>query len=180
MREIFEFHLPKRFVVGTVGIAEERDFFLQAKSDTKLPTIALASGQADVLAQGLDRILDELLKMGIQVPIADPGDLDLEPLETPIDVEFEAQSMGLAWNEMTSLITLEIHGEWDSDEIPDVESDEMDGPTCLRVRLNLWQAREFVARTKRILAFGAKPCQFCQLPVEPEGHVCPRANGYRR
>ena len=58
-----------------------------------------------MLAQGLDRILDELLKMGINVPIADPGDLDLEPLNKPIEVEFDAQSMGLAWNEMTELIT---------------------------------------------------------------------------
>ncbi|MEI7647105.1 MAG: DUF3090 domain-containing protein, partial [Actinomycetes bacterium] len=23
-------------------------------------------------------------------------------------------------------------------------------------------------------------CPFCSLPLDSEGHVCPRANGYRR
>ncbi len=180
MRELFEFHLPERFIVGTVGTDEERDFFVQAKSKDLLVTISLEAGQCDVLAQGLDRILDELLKMGIDAPIAEPGDLDLEPLNSPIENEFPAQSMGLAWNEVSKLITLEIHGPWDSEDIPDVEENPEEGPACLRVRLNLHQARAFVSRTNRILAFGGKPCQFCQLPLEPSGHVCPRANGYRR
>jgi len=99
MREVFEFHLPKRFVVGTVGPVDEREFFIQAKDDKRLVTIALEDTQADVLSQGLDRILDELLKMGVDVPISDPPDLDLEALSQPIDLEFGAQSMGLAWNE---------------------------------------------------------------------------------
>lgn len=180
MREVFEFNLPNRFVIGTVGLMEDRDFFLQAKDDSRIITISLAQGQADVLAQGLDRILDELLRMGIQVPAFEPGDIDLEPLSAPIDTEFQAQSMGLAWNELTQLITLEIHGEWDSDEIPDVESDDIEGPPCLRVRINLKQAREFISRTRRVLATGSKPCQFCQMSIEPDGHICPRANGYRR
>jgi uncharacterized repeat protein (TIGR03847 family) len=180
MRELFEIHLPKRFIVGTVGDLDDRDFFIQAKDDARLVTISLEAGQCDVLAQGLDRILDELIKMGINVPIADPGDLDLEPLNKPIEVEFDAQSMGLAWNEMTELITLEIHGPGESQDIPDVDENPLDGPPCLRVRLSLDQARAFVARTNRILAFGAKPCQFCQMPIEPRGHICPRANGYRR
>ncbi len=180
MREIFEFNLPDRFVIGTIGLADDRDFFLQAKNENNLVTISLAQGQADVLAQGLDRILDELLKMGVSVPVNEPGDLDLEPLNTPIEVEFEAQSIGLAWNEMTRLVTLEIHGEWESEDIPDVESDDIEGPPCLRVRIDLNQAREFVSRTRRVLSFGAKPCQFCQMPIEPQGHICPRANGYRR
>jgi uncharacterized repeat protein (TIGR03847 family) len=180
MREVFEFHLPSRFVVGTVGPVDEREFFIQAKDDKRLVTIALEDTQADVLSQGLDRILDELLKMGMDVPVSDPPDLDLEALSQPIDLEFGAQSMGLAWNELTQLVTLEINGEWHSEDIPDVESDEPDGPPCLRVRLSLKQARAFVVRTNRILAFGAKPCQYCQLPLEPAGHICPRANGYRR
>jgi hypothetical protein len=24
------------------------------------------------------------------------------------------------------------------------------------------------------------PCPFCGIPIDPNGHLCPRSNGYRR
>jgi hypothetical protein len=30
----------------------------------------------------------------------------------------------------------------------------------------------------RICASGRPPCFLCGLPINPEGHVCPRANGH--
>jgi hypothetical protein len=27
---------------------------------------------------------------------------------------------------------------------------------------------------------GREPCPFCGSPLDPTGHVCPRANGFRR
>ena len=32
----------------------------------------------------------------------------------------------------------------------------------------------------REVAAGRPPCPFCGDPLDPSGHVCPRANGYRR
>jgi hypothetical protein len=31
-----------------------------------------------------------------------------------------------------------------------------------------------------VIAAGRQPCPFCGLPINPEGHLCARANGYRR
>ena len=181
VRELYEFDTPDRFVVGTVGQPGERAFYLQATKQRRTITVAIEKGQARVLADGLSRILDELHRSGLNVPMFEPGDLDLEPLTQPIDPEFHAQSMGLAWNEDAQLLTLEVHDEAeDPSTIPDVEDDPDDGPACLRVRLNLHQARSFISRTQKVVAAGRQPCSFCQLPLEPTGHICPRSNGYLR
>jgi uncharacterized repeat protein (TIGR03847 family) len=50
----------------------------------------------------------------------------------------------------------------------------------LRVRATLRQTVAFVERARRVVAAGRPPCPFCQQPLEPRGHICPRANGYRR
>jgi len=31
-----------------------------------------------------------------------------------------------------------------------------------------------------VVAAGRPPCPLCGLPLDPDGHVCPRQNGYRR
>ena len=181
MRRVFEFDDPQRFVVGTVGQPGERQFFIQAVKAQRVTTVALEKNQAQVLADGLDRILDELHRSGASVPLLPPGDLDLEPLTAPIDPEFSAYSMGLAWNEGDHKLVLEIHDEdTEGSDIPEVEEDSDSGPDCLRVRLSPLQARAFVERTMRVVAAGRKPCPFCQLPLDPTGHICPRSNGYRR
>jgi uncharacterized repeat protein (TIGR03847 family) len=48
------------------------------------------------------------------------------------------------------------------------------------VRLNGAAARAFVKRAQAVVAAGRPPCPLCSLPLDPEGHVCPRQNGYRR
>jgi uncharacterized repeat protein (TIGR03847 family) len=41
-------------------------------------------------------------------------------------------------------------------------------------------ARAFIARALRVVAAGRPPCPLCSLPLDPEGHICPRQNGHRR
>ena len=50
----------------------------------------------------------------------------------------------------------------------------------LVVRIAPTVARDFVARSMALVAAGRPACPFCQQPIDPEGHICPRANGYRR
>jgi uncharacterized repeat protein (TIGR03847 family) len=178
MRILYEFTEPNRFIVGTVGLPGERAFYLQVSNLKTTVSVAIEKGQASVLANGLEKLLDDLHRMGHEVPMIEPGDLDLEPLSLPVDAEFVAYSMGLAWNAETELLTLEVHAE--SDEIPDVEENPESGPECLRVRINLQQARSFISRTQKVVAAGRPVCSFCQYPIDPQGHVCPRSNGFRR
>ena len=50
----------------------------------------------------------------------------------------------------------------------------------LRVSLAGAAARAFAKRALAVVSAGRPPCPFCANPLDPDGHVCPRANGYRR
>ncbi|MFZ9498323.1 MAG: DUF3090 family protein [Polynucleobacter sp.] len=41
-------------------------------------------------------------------------------------------------------------------------------------------AAAFAQRSKAVVNAGRLPCPFCGIPIDPRGHLCPRANGYRR
>ncbi|NDA88976.1 MAG: DUF3090 family protein, partial [Actinobacteria bacterium] len=46
--------------------------------------------------------------------------------------------------------------------------------------LKINQIKGFCDRANLVVNAGRPACPFCALPVDPLGHLCPRANGYRR
>lgn len=62
----------------------------------------------------------------------------------------------------------------------DGEGDGFDTGAVMRVVLAPAVARAFAQRCARAVEGGRPSCPFCGLPLEPSGHICPRANGYRR
>ena len=50
----------------------------------------------------------------------------------------------------------------------------------LRVVLDPPAARAFARRCGAVVSAGRPSCPFCGQPLDPTGHICPRANGYRR
>jgi uncharacterized repeat protein (TIGR03847 family) len=60
------------------------------------------------------------------------------------------------------------------------ESDEIEADEVIVVKLTPSYARDFVARAQALVAAGRPSCPFCLQPMDPHGHICPRANGYRR
>jgi uncharacterized repeat protein (TIGR03847 family) len=46
----------------------------------------------------------------------------------------------------------------------------------LRVELTRGQALAFAGRAAELMASGRPSCRFCGLPIDPEGHPCPRMN----
>lgn len=161
-------------MVGTVGEPGARTFFLQARSGGRINAVVLEKEQAALLA---DRLLGLLTE--VSAPLGE-GPRDDAPLETPIEADFRASALGLGWNGETERVVIEAHADTENEvDIPDLE-DDGDGPDTLRVRLSAPAARAFAARTQAVVAAGRPPCPFCQLPLDPAGHICPRANGYRR
>ena len=55
------------------------------------------------------------------------------------------------------------------------EDEEID---LVRVRLEPRRALAFAARALEVVAGGRLPCPFCGQPLNPEGHICVRRNGY--
>ena len=184
-RQVFAFDPPERFVAGTVGQPGERTFFLQAKVGERVTSVALEKIQVAALAERLTQLLDEVRRRigdEANVPPAPPPDIDdVAPLDTPLLEEFRVGTLALAWDTDDNRVVIEAHAQTEAEEQAEIEplSDDEDGPDVLRVRITPSQARAFVKRAERVVAAGRPPCPFCGLPLDPEGHVCPRSNGHR-
>jgi len=180
-RQMFFFDRPERFVAGTVGQPGERTFYLQARGDGRVVSVALEKVQVSLLADRLEELLDEVRRqLGEDLP-DDVESTDTEPLASPVDEEFRVGAMGLAWDGDEHLVVIEAQaaGEEPADE-ETILADVEDGPDALRVRITAEEARSFVHRARRVIAAGRPPCPLCGQPLERDGHICPRQNGYRR
>ncbi len=182
-RQVFLFDPPERFVAGTVGQPGDRTFYLQATGGGRTVSVALEKTQVSVLAARLEELLEEVRRRGgADVPVVAPRELeDTAPLDAPVEEEFRVAGMGLAWDGEDDVVVIEAlaPAAEDAEEVEPL-SDAEEGPDALRVRLRTDMARAFIVRAQRVVAAGRPPCPLCALPLDPEGHVCPRQNGHRR
>jgi uncharacterized repeat protein (TIGR03847 family) len=189
-RQIFTFDPPDRFVAGTVGEPGSRTFFLQATAGDRTTSVALEKQKVSVLAERVEALLDEVVRRTggeASVPAITPAEVeDTAPLTPPIEEEFRVGTMALAWDGDDEVVVIEAQAvteddgtEEGEDDLPLIEDDE-EGPPLLRVRLSGAAARAFAKRATAVVSAGRPPCPFCGGPLDASGHVCPRANGYRR
>jgi uncharacterized repeat protein (TIGR03847 family) len=168
----------ERFTVGTVGVPGDRTFFLQVRSGNLLLSTSLEKSQVAALSERLNYMLKEIRLVH---PLAPRPALvsDSLPLENPVLDEFRVGSIAIFYDEATEKIQVDLRelnlNSDDEDEIeinPEVE--------VIRLFITPSQAKTFHDRAELVIAAGRQPCPFCGLPINPEGHLCARANGYRR
>src|SRR3712207_6089743 len=112
MAVVHRYDPPERFVAGTVGPPGQRTFFLQARSGNRITSVALEKQQVAVLAERVDALLDEVMRgeggAGLVPAVAPTALEDSGPLEQPIDEEFRAGTMTLAWDPEDGRIVIEV------------------------------------------------------------------------
>jgi uncharacterized repeat protein (TIGR03847 family) len=189
---VHRFDPPERFIAGTVGEPGQRAFFLQARSGARVTSVGLEKQQVQILGERIDELLDELLSAGgvaSTIPAITPLDqVDNGPLDQPLVEEFRAGTITLSWDaedervviEVFPVVEVEVPIETDEDDLVDLPIDEPEPDELFVVRLTPTQARVFATRAGSVVQAGRPSCQFCGGPVDPSGHLCPRANGYRR
>jgi uncharacterized repeat protein (TIGR03847 family) len=189
---VHRFDPPERFVAGTVGEPGQRTFFLQAREGLRVTSVALEKQQVEILGERIDELLDELMSAGgiaSVIPAITPVEqVDNGPLEQPIVEEFRAGTITLSWDaedervvvEVFPVIEVAVPIEADEDDLVDLPIDEPEPEELFVVRLTPAQARVFATRAASVVSAGRPACQFCGGPVDPAGHLCPRANGFRR
>jgi uncharacterized repeat protein (TIGR03847 family) len=189
---VHRFDPPERFIAGTVGEPGQRTFFLQARSGARVTSVALEKQQVEILGERIDELLDELLTAGgvaSVIPAITPIDeVDTAPLEQPIVEEFRAGTITLSWDAEDERVVVEVFPvvevivpiEADEDELVDLPIDEPEPDELFVVHLTPVLARVFATRAASVVSAGRPPCQFCGGPVDAAGHLCPRANGFRR
>jgi uncharacterized repeat protein (TIGR03847 family) len=187
-RQIYVYDPPERVIIGTVGQPGDRTFFLQARDATQLTSVVLEKVQVAALAERLEQLLDEIVRLSggtAAVPAVIPDDLvDTGLLDQPIVEDFRAGALGLGWDPSDERVVIEaqqfVEGAPESPDDPELlTDDDAEGPDVLRVRMTGAVARAFAKRALSLVAAGRPPCQFCGMPLDPEGgHVCARSNGH--
>jgi uncharacterized repeat protein (TIGR03847 family) len=181
---------PERFIAGTVGEPGQRTFFLQARAGNRLTSVALEKQQVQILGERMEELLDELTEAGApDIPEAIAPELsDNGPLDQPIEEEFRAGTITLSWDSTDQRVVVEVFPvieveqpvPVDEEGLLEMPIDPPDPEELFVVRLPPLMARAFAARAASVVAAGRAPCPFCGGPMDPEGHLCPRANGFRR
>jgi uncharacterized repeat protein (TIGR03847 family) len=179
-RRRFIFDSPDRFVAEAMGQPGHRTFYLQAAQGRRIVTVVLEKSQVAVLAERLGELLREVEGRGGAMP----GGIDTtrsKGLDEPVVEAFRVGGMTLTWDGSSEVVVVEAREVVDADsaeEDDDDSDDAEDGPDLLRVRLSAPAVRGFIARATEVLGAGRLPCPLCGQPLNPEGHICPRRNGY--
>jgi len=187
----FIFDTPDRYLAAAIGEPGHREFYLQAGRGRNVVTVALEKAQVAALAERLHELLEEVSERGVELPVGVEA-IEGTGLQQPIVEAFRVGSMTLGWDgeraavliEARSLTAEEVQAAMSAGVTPDEDGDDDDEPAntesadVLQVHLSPTAVRGFVAQAVRVIEAGRPPCPLCGLPLNPEGHICPRRNGY--
>jgi uncharacterized repeat protein (TIGR03847 family) len=161
----FELPDPLVFTTGTVGEPGQRVFYLQGQGEGIVVTLKLEKQQVAALADYLEGLLEDL-------PAIDPAGVPtLLELVDPVIAEWTVGTLAVAWDDGADrflLVAEELVAAEEGEPEPDAAN--------ARFRLTREQVAAFVTRARALVAAGRPPCQFCGLPLDPDGHACPRMN----
>lgn len=155
----FDFANPDFFVAGAVGEPGARVFYLQAGQDGTVVALRCEKQHVAALAHHLDELFADL-------PPTAP-DPHSRALHEPVETTWVLGSLAFGFDAEGDRIVI-IASEL-TDEPPGNEA---------RFAITRGQAASLIATTEELLA-GSRPlCRICGLPMNPDGHVCPRSNGH--
>ena len=177
-RIIYRHQPATRFIVSTIGDPGERQFFIQVKSADGLNSVTLEKTQVIALSARFEELIKELRRgqLASAAALNAPAISDDQPMELPIDEDFQVGIIGITWE--NGLVVVNIQAASQDDELV---LDDIDyGPDLLIASLRISQVKGFCERATALVNAGRPACPFCGLPIDPLGHLCPRANGYRR
>jgi uncharacterized repeat protein (TIGR03847 family) len=169
---------------GAVGVPGRRTFYLQARANTRSVTLRCEKQQVAAIAQYLRRALKHL-----PIPEGQPPRNMMSLLE-PLDEAFVLGAVALEFDRSGDNFVLHLREFAQPDIDDDDEDDDMDDDRPfdsddddddqsgghVRVSLSRAQAMAFCDHTERVVSAGRPDCIYCERPIDPDGHFCPRMN----
>ena len=162
MSSSFEIPRVDHLTAGAVGPPGKRVFYLQARSGEQVVSLRLEKQQVAALVAYL---------AGMLADMPPPGEIPSTGMDLiePIVAEWVVASLGVTYDEEADRVVIL------AEELVE------EGQEAARARITA--TREQVAalsvRGAEAVAAGRPPCPLCGLPLDPEGHTCPRLNGHR-
>jgi uncharacterized repeat protein (TIGR03847 family) len=166
----FDLPSPDVFTAGTVGPPGQRVFYLQARDGDLIITVRCEKQQVAALADYFDGLLDDLEPAAIAVPTE-----ALELVE-PIVPIWTVGQIGVAYDDKDDRVVVVLEELVVGDDAAEADEPSTEATDTVRVQLTRAQVSSFIQCSRELVAAGRPPCRFCGLPVDPEGHPCPRMN----
>jgi uncharacterized repeat protein (TIGR03847 family) len=158
MGDSYDFPDAEVFWPGAEGPPGQRVFFLAGGADDEMVYLGCEKQQVAALGEYLLALLEDLSP-------------DVEPAKghgdvTPLPFQWDVGEIGVAYDEPGDRIVVvlkELAGEGDK-------------PATARFCFTRARAKAFARFALELVARGRPDCRYCGLPIDAEGHVCPRMN----
>ncbi len=167
MTAFFEFEEVDAFTAGTIGRPGERVFYLQARAGRQRLAVRCEKQQVAAIVQYLRRVLVDL------PPAEDRPMGGALELATPVDEVFVLGPIGLGYDRSNDRIVVQLEELVPTDDDGEPIADDHGQ---MRIYVSRSQASAFCEHADEIVAAGRPNCQWCTLPIDPDGHACPRMN----
>jgi len=147
-----------------IGRPGQRRFRLIVRGEYLAASIWMEKEQLAGIGEWLDQMVERLDR-------EQPPEPDVEPLpfSDAFDIDFRASQIGLGYVEEEGLFAVHVFDEAGSAGAP-----------AFRCLLSRGQGRVLSRKIASVVAAGRPICPLCNLPMDPDGHVCPRSNGHQR
>ena len=163
----------------TFGEPGHRTFQLAGESGAAYCAVWLEKEQLFQLAVYLQDAIQSLSEEDREQP-SQPREAEWTGGEASI--EFKAAQLMLSHDKPTNSVYLLAY-EGEAAEAREEDESREEAETSREVTsVSFWmttsQAGTLAEEALRICAAGRPRCFLCSLPIDPEGHVCPRSNGH--
>lgn len=170
MSVFYEFEDVDAFTTGALGQPGARVFFLQARHGKQRVAVKCEKQQVSAIAQYLRRVLNDL-----PPPDDRPMSSSLDLVE-PVEEAFVLGPIGLGYDRNSDRLVVQLEEMTFTDD-PDDADDADDGADGhIRIYVTRGQAASFCDHADQVVAAGRPDCRWCGLPIDPDGHPCPRMN----
>lgn len=169
MAERRDFGELQHVAAEAIGQPGQRRFRLRAMNLAgETASLWLEKEQLNALGDAIETVLrDERYDYAPPAP-GGAGQEPVYPLETDVDFRVGQLSMGVNRDLRRIVLIGAESGAPDDDE------------GGLQMEFDYRSGFELQRQITEVVAAGRPPCPLCGGPVDPAGHVCPRANGHHR
>jgi uncharacterized repeat protein (TIGR03847 family) len=176
-----DFDFVDVITAGALGEPGRRTFYIQARAGARTVTIRSEKQQVAAIGKYLRRALAHL-----PVPEGQPPRSVMQ-LAEPVQEAFVLGAIALEFNRSNDEFVLHLKefaplsqddDEDDLEEDDDDDDDSLENASGSRARVSMTraQAMAFCDNADRIVSAGRPDCEYCELPINPDGHFCPRMN----
>ena len=182
-----DFEEADAFATGAIGMPGARTFYVQVRAEGHVITVKCEKQQVAQMADHLRGMLSDLPEPQIR------PDTTAAMLSGSVEPDFVLGTIGLGIDRASQRMVVQLEEvatvDIDPDEFDELDVDdpeevmefirrhEEDADTSMvRVLLTAEQARSFCSVAETIVESGRSVCRWCDDPMDPAGHACPKFN----